>query len=123
MRGQLLNIEDGKTVFGEDLRDGGEREIGIVLVIGRIELIVSRHLQQMRKFEGRDAARLEEGREAADEIVDVRHMRKHVVGGRKVCGAPCSTRLPASSRPKNASTISMPLALAALAVLAVGSTP
>ena len=42
----------------------------------------------MRKFEGRHAARLKEGREAANEIVDVRYMRKHVVGGRKVCGAP-----------------------------------
>ena len=46
VRGQLLNIEDGKTIFGEDLRDGGEREVGIVLVIGRIELIVSRHFKR-----------------------------------------------------------------------------
>src|ERR1700734_1178262 len=42
----------------------------------------------MRKFERRHAVRLKEGREAADEIVDVRHMRKYVVGGRKVHRAP-----------------------------------
>ena len=79
--------------------------------------------QQMREFEGRDARGLEQAREAGHEIVDVRHMGEHVVG--RVRSACCPRRefVRPSATPKNSSTIVMPLARAAAAVLAVGSMP
>ena len=59
-------------------------------MVDRVELLVLHQFQQMRKFEGSHPSGLEHAREASDKIVDVRHMRQHVIGDGQVC---CSALL------------------------------
>ena len=55
-----------------------------MLVIHGIELVVGQQLQQVRELEGRHTSRLEQQCEAGDEIIDVRHMRQHVVRSHQI---------------------------------------
>ena len=91
MRRQFLDIENAKTVCREYGQDGSQRQIRIMLVIDRIELIFLYQLQQMRELESSDAGRIEQHREAGDEIVNVGHMGENVVGRHQI-GAPASYR-------------------------------
>src|SRR6266704_4491641 len=50
-----------------------------MLVINGIELILFHEAHQMRKFHGDNALRLEEDLHAANKIIDVRDVSKHVV--------------------------------------------
>jgi len=55
-----------------------------MLMIDRIELILTHQIEQIGKFESGDARRLEQRGDAGNEIVDVRNMRQHVVGDDEV---------------------------------------
>ncbi|MNK87175.1 hypothetical protein D3C87_1071050 [compost metagenome] len=81
---QLADVEDFQTIALAQGLHGGQRQVGIVFVIQRVELRASHQRQQLREFEGGDAGRLEQRREAYEEIVDVRHMGEHVVGRHQV---------------------------------------
>ena len=48
-------------------------------MVDRVELALADELQEVRELEAGDAGRLEQQREAAHEVVDVRHVRQHVV--------------------------------------------
>lgn len=56
---QFLDIEDLQPASGEDTFDGRERQVGIVLVIDRVELDAFDQPQEVRKLEGSDAVRLQ----------------------------------------------------------------
>ncbi|MNZ70609.1 hypothetical protein D3C78_889530 [compost metagenome] len=98
---QALHEHPQRTAMGRELTDvehlqaialaqglhSGQREVGIMLVVQRVELLAGHQRQQLRKFESRHAGRLEQGRETAEEIVDIRDVGQHVVGGHQV-GAP-----------------------------------
>ena len=80
----LLDVEHAQAVGGEDALDGGQRQVGEMLVVDGVELVLRDQSQQMRELEGGDTFGLQQAGEAGDEIVDVRHMRQHVVGGGEV---------------------------------------
>ena len=86
MRRQFLDVESDKTVRGQNALHRHEREIGKVLVIDRVELQFADEVQDVRKFEGRDAARLENFRKSGDEFADIGNMRQHIVGRSEIGG-------------------------------------
>ena len=83
---QVLDVKDPQVVTREHPLDHSERQVRIVLVIDRIELDLGDHPQQMRKLEGRHPLGIEDRGKPRDEIVDLRHMRKHVISGSEVGG-------------------------------------
>ena len=68
----------------QHLFDGQQRQVGIVLVIDRVELHLFDQVQQVRELEGQHALGLENVAEAADEGVQVRHMGQDIVGCHQV---------------------------------------
>ena len=50
MCGQLLHVNNGKTVRAEEPLDHTKRELREVLVVNRVELIALEHPQQVRKL-------------------------------------------------------------------------
>jgi hypothetical protein len=79
MRRQRLDIEHRKTMRGEDILHRQQRQIIEMLVIDGVELHALDQAQQVGEFDADDTVRLEGGGQPGDEIVDVRHMRQHVV--------------------------------------------
>ncbi len=53
-------------------------------MVDGVELNVADQIEQVRELEGCDALGLQQHSEAADEIANVRHMGKHVVGGGEI---------------------------------------
>ena len=45
---ELFDVEHRQAVVGEYRLHGRQREVGIVLVVGRIELVAAQHAQEMR---------------------------------------------------------------------------
>jgi hypothetical protein len=79
VRLQFFEVEDGESVTLEQPLDRQQREIGIVLVIDRVEVIRFDHAEQMRKLQRDHAVIGEQDFQARRKIVDVRQMGKHVV--------------------------------------------
>src|SRR6266545_5429831 len=65
-----------------------------MLMVDGVELAAIDQALEMMELEGRDAVRLEQNGEAANEVVDVRHMREHVVRGHEVGLAAVARKLP-----------------------------
>ncbi len=84
MGGQLLDVEQPHPRPGEHLFDGEEAEVGEVLVVDRVELVVLDQPEQVGELHRDHAARLEQDRHAADEVVEVRHVGQHVVAQQQV---------------------------------------
>ena len=77
---------DCKAVVGKYPFHCQQRQIGKMLVIDRVELVLREQSQEMGKLERRHSVGFEQKLETGDEIVDVWHMRQHVVGNDEVCG-------------------------------------
>ena len=59
-----------------------------------VELAALKHTQDVRKFDGEGAPWLQDGRDAANEILGIRNVRQDIVGRDQVCrnplrGQPC----------------------------------
>ena len=78
MGGQLLHVEQGETVGGEDTLGGEERKVGEMLVIDRVELVLLHQAHQMGELDGDDTTRLQEKLQGSDEIVEVAHLGENV---------------------------------------------
>src|SRR5579872_4165320 len=61
-----------------------KREIRKMFMIDRVELLLLDEVKQMWKFQRRSAGRFEQKLKTADEVVQVGHVRKHVVGDHQV---------------------------------------
>ena len=57
-----------------------------MLVVELVELVALERALEMREFERRHPSRLQQPGDAADEVVDVRNLRQHVVAGDEVGG-------------------------------------
>ena len=68
----------------EHLLDRQEREIAEVLVVDRVELVLCHQPLQMRKLHRDHALRLEQALHAGDEVVQVRHVRQHIVAEHQI---------------------------------------
>src|SRR5690606_19737091 len=84
VRGELLDVEERKPVPLEERGRRERGEVGVVLVVDRIELPLSNELQEMGKLEGDRAMRREQEPQPRDEIVEVRHVGEHVVADDEV---------------------------------------
>ena len=69
---------------GEHALRDDEREIREMLVIDRVELVFLHQPQQVRELHRDHAAGLEQQAHAAHEVVQVGHVREHVVAGNQV---------------------------------------
>jgi hypothetical protein len=58
MSAKLLDLEHPKPCILENLLDGQKRQVGIVLVIDRVELHLLDQIQKMREFDGIDCIAL-----------------------------------------------------------------
>ena len=65
-----------------------------MFVVDGIELVAVQHVADIRHFDHRDAGRLEDGTDARDEAVEIRHVREHVVGVERVRQNPLLRQLP-----------------------------
>jgi hypothetical protein len=84
VRLELLDIEQLEPVVGEHALGGQAREVLEVLVVDRVELVVLDEPQQVRHLDRHHAVVGQQDLEAGDEVVEVRHVRHHVVGGDQV---------------------------------------
>ena len=80
----LLDVEEAHTVVREDGRHREEREVREVLVVDGVELVVPHQLEEVRELHGDDAVGGEQRGHAADEVVEVGHVREHVVAQQQV---------------------------------------
>src|SRR5579871_86079 len=78
---------------GEQLVDHVQREIRKMFVVDRVELLLLDETEQMRELERCRAMWFEQKLKTADKVVQVGHVRKHVVGGHQV------GRFPGSAEP------------------------
>ena len=81
---ELLDVEELEPVVGEHALGGQAGEVLEVLVIDRVELVVLDQPQQVRHLDRHHAVVGQQDLEAGDEVVEVRHVRHHVVGGDQV---------------------------------------
>jgi hypothetical protein len=68
-----------------------------MLVVDRVELPVRHQAQQMREFHCDRAGRLQQDWQSGDEVVQVRHVRQHIIGADQVRVLACVNQ-PASGR-------------------------
>src|ERR1700689_4393374 len=85
MRGQPLDIVEAQSVAREYLFDGMHRKIRKMLVIDGIEFDMFYQLQNMRKFHGDVAVWTQQQGNAGDEIVELGHVRQHIVTNDEIC--------------------------------------
>src|ERR1051326_5571403 len=69
---------------GKDALDGRERKIEEMLMINRVELHAGDEPDEVRTFDGQYAVFSQKLAQARHEIIDRRHMRKHIVGGNEI---------------------------------------
>src|ERR1700741_1347646 len=79
MRGQFLYVEDLEAVPGGHHVDRGEREIGEMLMIDRVELVFVDEPLDVREFKGDHPLRLEQERHACHEVVEVWNLCENIV--------------------------------------------
>src|SRR5690606_26473774 len=84
VRGNFFDVEYGQPVSFEDNAYRTQGQVGKVLVIDGVELVFPYQVQQVWELEGGHTFRFEQRRKAGDEIVDVRHVRQHVVRDHQV---------------------------------------
>ena len=80
--------------------DGHEREIRIVLVVDGVELDVLDEFEQVRELEGRSALRFQERRDPGNEIVELRHVREHVIRDNEIGTAALARELAGERLPE-----------------------
>ena len=82
----LLDVEHLEAVARGHALDRDQREVGEVLVIDGVELVLVDQRLEMRELERDDALRRQQMRHAGDEVVEVGHLRQHVVADDEVGG-------------------------------------
>ena len=85
---QLLDVEQGEPMPGEDTPGRPEREVGEVLVVDGVELVALHQPDQVGELDGHHPARLEQAGDPGHEAVEVRHLGQDVVGHHQVGLAP-----------------------------------
>src|SRR5262245_1484350 len=83
---EQFDIKDAQACLSEDALSGDQRQIGKMLMIDGVKFMQLHQLKEVLHFEGGDAVRSEQYFHAPHEIVDVRHMRKHVIAGDQIRG-------------------------------------
>ena len=78
--GQLVDVEQGDPVPGEDPLGGPEREVGEVLVVDGVELVAVHQPGQVGELDRDHPAGGEQQLDAGHEVVQVGHLGEHVVG-------------------------------------------
>src|ERR1700676_4763236 len=81
-----FDIEDAQAGLGEDTLSGNQRQIGKMFMINRVKLMPLHQLKEMLHLEGSDARSGEQYFYAGHEIVNVGHMRQHVIAGDQIGG-------------------------------------
>ena len=84
MRRQFGHVEGAQPGLRQRALDHQQRQIGIMLVIDRVELHGLDQPQQMRELEQRHALRRQRPCHAGDEAGKVGNMREHVVGDQQI---------------------------------------
>ena len=84
MRRQFFDVEHDQAVFGQHALRGRKRKIRKMLVINGVELVVTHELEQVGEFNRHASRGLEGVAEPFYEVVNVRNMRKYVVGNQQV---------------------------------------
>ena len=79
MRRQFFDIVQIKLMRRKNLPRRVKRKIGKMLMIDRIELMLLDQPQDMGKFQRHRAMRFQRDPQSFDKIVDIRHMRQHVI--------------------------------------------
>ncbi len=97
MRRQAIDVEHAQAMAGQHTVRHQQREIREVLVVDRVELALRDQAKQVGEFHRDGAARLQQDRQACDEIVEVRHVRQHIVGADQV-GLPALSNKPSCGR-------------------------
>ena len=121
---QLLDVAHAQAVTREDRLEREQRKIREMLVVDLIELHVDDRAQHVRELDRRESVRFQDDRDPADEVVQVRDVREHVVRGEQIGAQPLRDhppRLSAGRRTRSAS--GRPRSIAALATFSAGSTP
>jgi len=70
--GQLLDVEERQPASGEDLPHGGEREVGVVLVVDGVELALIHQPRRWGNSHRQHAGRSKKEFQPRDEVVEVR---------------------------------------------------
>jgi hypothetical protein len=70
--------------MGEDLLDRREAQVGVVLVVDRVELVALYEAHQVRELQGEDAAGREQGLHPGHEVVEIGDVREHVVADQQI---------------------------------------
>src|SRR5258708_6565936 len=83
---EQFDIEDAQADLGEDALSGNQRQIGKMLMIDGVKFMPLHQLREMLHFERGDALRGEQYFYARHEIVDVGHMRQHVIASDQIRG-------------------------------------
>ena len=84
MRWDFFDVKQRQPVRFKDLFRRDERKIREMLVIDRVVLSLLHQSQQVRKLQRRHSLRLQNGPDAAHEIVEVRHLRQDVIADHQV---------------------------------------
>ena len=102
MIGDLLHIENGQTVMGQDPAESHQRVVAEMFVIDVVELVQRQQVEDVMELESRHAGRFEQFLESGDEVVQVRDVRHDVVGRHQVGRMALFAQLAGpSSAPKN----------------------
>ncbi len=84
MRRELLDVEHLEAVPPRQAIDRDEREVREMLMIDGVELVLVDQPLEMRKLERDHAVRRQQMRHAGGEVVEVRHLRQHIVADDEV---------------------------------------
>ena len=98
VRGQLLDVEQGQAVRREDPAHGGEREVGVVLVVDGVELVLVHQPQEMGELHREHAGGAEKDLQAGHEVVQVRHVGEDVVADQQIGPLPRGDQLAGGGR-------------------------
>jgi hypothetical protein len=79
VRGQSPHVDEGEAVTREEPRNGRHGEIAQVLVVNRVELAMVDQVPDIRSFDNRDAAFLQQRSDAVDDTSEVGDVREHIV--------------------------------------------
>jgi len=81
---KLVDVEDGEAVAGEQLLGRPQREVRVVLVIDRVELVALDQPLEMRELDGDDAIVGKQRRHSGDEGIEIGDLRKDILAREQV---------------------------------------
>ena len=84
VRGNFLDVKHRQAVRLKYVLNGNQGEVREMLVVDGVVLVLLHQPAQVRKLERHDSFRFQHDLNAAHEIVQVRHLRQHVIADDKV---------------------------------------